>query len=102
MSRLRVRHARRAKHDIGQIAEWIAESSGSADTALDWLDNFDRRCQQIALAPGTGTLRTDLASGLRSSSFGKYLIFFRATKRLLRVVRVIHGARDLRGGIDFD
>lgn len=49
--------------------------------------------------PGAGTARDDLRQGLRAFSHGSYVIFFRRkTDKVLRIVRVMHGARQFKPG----
>jgi toxin ParE1/3/4 len=46
--------------------------------------------------PLLGRSRTDLHPGLRSFPFGRYVIFYRPLDDGIEVVRVLHGARDIR------
>lgn len=57
--------------------------------------------KRLAFSPAA---RTDLmeigryiADGLRSITHGRYLLFFRDLADEVRIVRVLHGARDLTG-----
>jgi len=52
-----------------------------------------------ALARGdlSGTRADDVAQGLRRQVSGSHVIWFRAEGDALRVVRVLHGARDMGG-----
>ena len=93
MSR-RVQKSARAEIDIRGIGRWIARDSLTA--ALKWGDDLDRKLRVIADLPGIGTDRSDLRPGLRSYPFGNYLIFFKAIRGGIVVVRVLHGARDYR------
>ena len=93
MSR-RVRTSVRAEADIHSIANWISQQSLTG--ATKWLDDLDARFTALADAPGSGTDRSELRRGLRSSPFGNYLIFFKRTRDGIQIVRVIHGARDYR------
>jgi toxin ParE1/3/4 len=102
MSR-RVRKKPRARADIDDISEWIAGSSGSIEPALRWLDDLERKFESLADAPGSGTARPELGTGVRSSPFGQYLIFFRKSRgRSITIVRVIHGARNYSEGFTID
>ena len=38
--------------------------------------------------------REDLATGLRMAPMGNYVIFFRIVEGVVRIERVLHGARD--------
>lgn len=42
-----------------------------------------------------GRARDDLAPGIRSLAFGRYVVFFVALADGIDVVRVMHGARDI-------
>ena len=93
MSRV-IRRTARADADIEGIAKWIARDS--VDAALRWLEGLDQALGKLAETPGSGTDRRELRAGMRSSPFGNYLIFFKAVRGGITVVRVIHGARDYR------
>jgi plasmid stabilization system protein ParE len=94
MSRGRARTTARADSDIKRIALWIASQS-SVDAALRWSVDLDQKFESLARTPGSGTDRGTLGRGLRSSPFGRYLIFFRAERRGgIVITRVIHGAQD--------
>ena len=45
--------------------------------------------------PGSGRYREELASGIQSFPFGRYIIFYRAVTSAIEIVRVLHGARDI-------
>ena len=45
--------------------------------------------------PGIGRARPELRPDLRSFAVGRYVIFYRATREGIEVVRVIHGMRDI-------
>jgi toxin ParE1/3/4 len=100
MTRRRIRKAPDARDDINDISEWIAQTSGSVDVAMKWLTDLYDEFDKLALTPGRGTSQEELMPGLRNTPFGNYLIFFRSTKRVLTIVRVMHGARDY--GEDFE
>jgi plasmid stabilization system protein ParE len=102
MSR-RVHKHRHSNADINDIAEWIAVNSGSIEPAMKWLVSLEEKLEKLADAPGSGTAHPELGADIRSSPFGNYLIFFRKSRgRSITVVRVIHGGRDLSGGLQMD
>lgn len=63
-----------AELDILEIWDFIAEDSiTEADL---WIDRLDEKLQLWAMQPMMGRSRDELASGLRSFAFGRYVVFF--------------------------
>jgi toxin ParE1/3/4 len=84
-----------ARADVDDIAWYIAQDN--LDAALRFLDTIDDKLKLLASFPGAGTAREELAAGLRSLPVGNYLIFYKpSAKGGIEVVRVLHGARNLR------
>lgn len=44
---------------------------------------------------GMGRRRDELAPGVQSFPFGRYIVFYRVVSDAIEVVRVLHGARDI-------
>ncbi|MEO7246188.1 MAG: type II toxin-antitoxin system RelE/ParE family toxin [Rubrivivax sp.] len=88
-----------ARDDLIEIALYIAEDNPVR--ALAFVDELEARCAGIAGAPGIGTARPELGDGIRVLPHGRYLIFYRQVRKVVRVERVMHSARDI-GGEDFD
>jgi toxin ParE1/3/4 len=83
----------RAKRDLDQIGDYIAERGGD-DRADRMLDRIAQAMHRIADHPLTGRTRDELQSGLRSVPIQSYIIFYVPLPDGIRVVRVLHGARD--------
>jgi toxin ParE1/3/4 len=49
----------------------------------------------LASSPAIGRLRPDLRRGMRSLSMGRYIIFYECDDQVVRLLRVLHGARDI-------
>lgn len=82
-----------AELDILEIWDFIAEDSiTEADL---WIDRLDEKLLLWATQPMMGRSRDELASGLRSFAFGRYVVFFLPTPDGLDVVRVLHASRDI-------
>jgi toxin ParE1/3/4 len=89
----------RAEQDLIEIWRYIArEDAAAADRVLDRLD---RKTQLVAARPSLGRPRADILPGLRQTSSGKYLIFYRLhSEGGIEVLRYFHGARLLSGLLD--
>ena len=91
MSRLRI--SPRASEDLIEIWSYIAEDSvANADA---FIDKMYETIQFLADKPGLGRHREELAPGIQSFPFGRYIIFYRVVAGAIEVVRVLHGARDI-------
>lgn len=83
-----------AQADVDDIAWYISRDSFEA--ALRMIDTFDEKFKLLADFPGAGPARDELSPGLRSFPVGNYVIFYRKAADGIEVVRVLHGARNLR------
>lgn len=88
-----------ARDDLCDIADYIAQDNPAR--AASFIDELEVRCDALSLAPGIGTKRPELGSGICSLPHGRYLIFFRVVSATLRIERIMHGARDI-GDSDLD
>ena len=82
-----------AEADILEIWDFIAEDS-VAEADL-WVDRLDAKLGLWATQPMMGRSRDELAQGLRSLAFGRYVVFFESIPDGIDVLRVLHGSRDL-------
>lgn len=82
-----------AAEDIEEIWNYIA--SDDLPAADRWLDHLDESFQLLATHPSMGRAREELAAGVRSFPFGRYVIFYAQVERAIDVIRVLHSARDI-------
>jgi toxin ParE1/3/4 len=86
--------------DIDEIWDYIAEDSVvAADT---WIDRLDAKLSLLASQPLMGRSRDELALGVRSLPFGRYVIFYLPLHDGIDVVRVLHSARDIASIFETD
>ena len=85
----------RAERDLNAIWDFIAESNPIAATRF--LNRIEERCQLLADNPMLGPLRPEFGRDIRSYPWGNYLILYGPTAGGVEIVRVVHGARNLRG-----
>ena len=88
----RARYTPTARQDMQRLLTQIARERPEAGHRF--LDRIRKTCRLLARAPAIGTARDDIASGLRCFSIGSYVIYFRAAKDGVEVLRVVHGAQD--------
>lgn len=84
----------RAERDLDEIKDYIARDNPRR--ALSFVRELRQVCERLAANPRMGRARPELRPGLRSFPHGDYLIFYRPLRDGVRVVRVLHGARDIR------
>jgi toxin ParE1/3/4 len=84
----------RAIADIESIARTIAKENPPAAEA--WITSIENKCRLLADNPEMGPARDDIRAGMRIVPAGNYLIFYRVSGHNVDVVRVLHGARDLK------
>jgi len=86
--------SRPAKKDLDDI--WLYIAQDNVDAADRFVDLLTDKFPVLASFPEMGRSRDDLASGLRGLPVKNYLILYRNLKGQVEIVRVVHGARDLK------
>lgn len=90
----RYRYSTQAETDLDEITEYYSERSPEA--GLAFLNALEARCRLLASFPRTGRRREDIGPGVRSIVVMKYIVYFREADDGIDVLRVLHGARDVR------
>jgi toxin ParE1/3/4 len=80
--------------DLVEIALYISRDNPKAADRL--LDQFEDCFRRLVKFPGLGRARDELGEGLRSFPVGQYLVFYLPKPDGIELIRVLHGARDLR------
>ena len=83
--------------DLNEIWVYIAQDSPKA--ADRSINNLYDTCYKLTTQPRTGRLREELLPGVRSITYKKYIIFYRIRKLDIEIIRILHGARDLRAAL---
>jgi toxin ParE1/3/4 len=82
-----------AQDDLIAIGLHIAaDNPARAET---FVTELEAKARQAAERPLTFPERSDISPGLRAVVHGRYLLFFRDLATEVRIVRILHGARDL-------
>lgn len=93
---LALRYISAARDNLRDIADYIADESGSEDVAEAFILQLDERCRRIASLPGNlGTERPELGNDIRSSPHKGYIIFFRYQEDAVEIVAILHANRDV-------
>lgn len=82
------------------IAIWAYVAERDVDAADRLIDRIGDRLRMLSGSPMIGTPRPELAGDLRSFVVGRYVLFYRPVGEGVVLVRVLHGARDLRAALD--
>lgn len=82
----------RAKSDLDQIWNYYAQFD--PDNASRFVRELIRVFEMLAKFPSSGRLREEIRADLRSFPKGNYVIFYYPTPAGVRIMRVLHGARD--------
>lgn len=90
-----IQFTRRAQRDLVEIWEYIArDNPDAADRVIGAMRDAVRL---LAEHPGIGHPRADVSDPrYRFWRVYSYLLAYRATDETLLVIRIVHGARDLR------
>lgn len=76
---------------------YYATEIGDPDLADRMIREIMAGLRTVATTPGIGHIRSDLADEpVRFWRVHKYLIIYRAEIRPVEIVRVLHGARDIK------
>ena len=82
-----------AQSDLIEIWSYIAQYDEEA--ADNIIDEIYQRSQILAKSPYIGITRPELAPDLRSFVVKKYVLFYQPASYGIRIVRILHGARDV-------
>lgn len=83
----------KSRQDLLDIGDYIAKESRA--NARRFVARLIDQCKRIGRAPLGYVGRDDLAPGLRMAAMDRYVIFFRVIDGVVRIERVLHGARNL-------
>jgi toxin ParE1/3/4 len=84
----------RAATDLEEI--WLAIALDSPAAADKLLRRIAAKLQRLAEFPDMGASRPEIAPSAKILVEGNYLILYESVGNDVEVVRVVHGARDLR------
>ncbi|MEX2140953.1 MAG: type II toxin-antitoxin system RelE/ParE family toxin [Pirellulales bacterium] len=81
-----------ARRDLLELYEYIAQDR--PDAAQRFIEHLEATCQWLAVDREMGERVEGLRQGARMFSYEKYVIFYEIVANDIRVLRIVHGARD--------
>jgi toxin ParE1/3/4 len=97
VKRRKLRFTRRARQDLTQLLDWIAERAG-ADIALAYTERVEAFCEGLTVSSERGHRRDDLRPGLRVVGFERRIaVTFVVTDDEVWILRLFYGGRDWTG-----
>jgi toxin ParE1/3/4 len=91
---MRLKFGGPAEIDLEQIGDFIAARNPAR--AESFIGELREKATNIVNQPHAYAPRNDLSPGLREAIHKPYLILFRVTDNHVEIVRIVHGARDLK------
>jgi len=90
------RYTAAAISDLSQIWDHHAERASLriAEAVVQRIDDLIRNV--LAQHPLSGRPRPELSNDVRSFPTAPYVVFYLAERRCLRILRILHGHRDVR------
>jgi toxin ParE1/3/4 len=95
---MRFRFTVAAERDVEEISDYIARDNPVR--AVTFIEALTERCHLLTEQPAAAPLRPEFGNGVRMIPFGRYLVFYSFDADELKIIRVIHGARNWQAGLD--
>lgn len=83
-----------ARADIDDALTYLAREAG-LQVALDFSDRIDEALIKLADVGHSGVSREWISPGLRMTTIARYCVYFRVTPTETRIIRFLHGSRDV-------
>lgn len=83
-----------AEYDLEDIFDYT-ESEHGVDQAFTYVSSFDETFEKLLTHPEMGIPRPEIHKGLRSILKEFHVVFYRIMPDRIRIVRILHGSRDL-------
>ncbi|MDT0646038.1 type II toxin-antitoxin system RelE/ParE family toxin [Zunongwangia sp. F260] len=87
--------SQKSHEDIDDIYDFGADKFGE-DQALEYLIGLRTHFEFLLKNPHIGKKRDEIKEGLFSFPYVSHIVFYRVFNNHIRIVRVLHGSRDLK------
>ena len=88
--------SRRALADLREIVNYTRETWGLKQARLS-RQELELAIQKLALAPGLGRVRAEVAPSVRSFPIARHVAFYVESEGGISVLRVLHPSMDISG-----
>jgi toxin ParE1/3/4 len=95
---MRVEFSAFVEGDLMVIADYIA--ADNPVRAISFVKEIRAQCRKLGEEPLLYRLRPEIAPDARLVAHQRYVILFRIMGAVVRVERIVHGARDLAAAFD--
>lgn len=95
---MRVEFSAFVESDLTAIADYIAADNPTR--AVTFVKEIRAQCRKLGEGPLLYRLRPEIAPDARLVAHQRYVILFRIVDQIVRVERIVHGARDLVDAFD--
>lgn len=83
-----------ARADLRALRDWLTREAG-AMRARRFVERLLQHCHDVAGMPMAGRLRREFGGDVRSTVVPPYVILYEPRPYGMRVLRIIHGHRDI-------
>ncbi len=83
-----------ARRDLARLRDYLIEAAGAAP-AKAFVGRLVDHCAGLAETPHAGAGRPEFGTGVRSTVVPPYVILYEPKSYGMRVLRIIHGNRDI-------
>ena len=90
----RVRLTAPARRDLVRLRDYLLDAAGAA-RAKAFVARLEDHCTRLAETPHAGASRAEFGQGVRSTVVPPYVILYEPRSYGMRVLRIIHGSRDI-------
>jgi toxin ParE1/3/4 len=83
-----------ADKDLEDIFDYTSDEF-SSNQAVKYLSELESLFQEFCRNPEIGKRRNEIKLDLRSFPYQSHIVFYRILPDFIRIVRVLHGSRDI-------
>jgi toxin ParE1/3/4 len=86
--------SKEADLDLEDIFDYT-DNAHSFNQAVSYLSDLDSVFESLVIHPEIGRQRDEIKTGLYSISEQEHVVFYRILENHIRIVRVLHGSKDI-------